>query len=521
MTFIELAILAAAAFGTYCFYKFIKLANFFKDKGIPYIKPIWPLGSDVRGLLMRDHPTESLTKIYYNLEPHKIGGYYVTVNPTIMVRDPEWVQKIYTTDFSHFVDRGIPTDPKNNPLEGHLFLLEGAKWRYMRAKLSPIFTSGKLKWMYGEMRKCVDAFITHLEKTVPFGEDIDMKEDASGFTIEVISSCAFGIESNSIGNPNSEFRVFSKKIFTPSKMLVFKTVLRMLSPALFTLLKMKSLQPGIEEFVMNIVKQSFDHRLTTGYTRNDFIQLLLQLREQGTVEVEEHEKDEEDHQETLLNNQLSHSIGKEVVELDDGLLGAQLFVFLIAGFETTSTTIYHLTYLLSQNEECQDKAREEINRILAKHGDFSYDMLRELTYLSNCIDETLRLFPPVPFMMRTCTKEYTFPDGTTIPKKTNIVIPVYSIQHDPKYFPEPEKFKPERFEHGIIKGSYSPFGEGPRVCIGKRFALVEIKLAMARLLTTFRFSPATAKKDEISFLPHSFLLSVKGGLPMKIAKLVQ
>ncbi|KAF6217135.1 hypothetical protein GE061_001488 [Apolygus lucorum] len=519
MAFVELATLAVAALVSYYCYKFIKLASFFTDRGLPYVKPIWPLGSDIRALLMREHPTTTLTKIYKELAPHKLGGYFVTVTPTIMVRDPEWIQKIFTTDFSYFADRGIPSDPKNSPLESHLFLLEGAKWRYIRAKLSPIFTSGKLKWMYGEMRKCADAFIENLEKTVPYGEDIDMKEDASGFTIQVIGSCAFGIETNSIGNPNSEFRLFSKKVFTASKELIAKTIFRVLFPNIFKLLKIRATPRAIDDFVMNLVTQSFNHRLTTGYTRNDFIQLLLQLREKGTVEVEEHEKDDEDRHEASLN-QLSQSIGKEVVEIDDELLGAQLFVFLVAGFETTASTIYHMSYLLSQNEKCQDKAREEVTKILAKHGDFTYDMLRELTYLSYCIDETLRLFPPIPFMLRTCTKEYTFPDGTTIPKKTNILIPVYSMQHDPKHFPEPEKFIPERFELGITKGSYAPFGEGPRVCIGKRFALVEIKLAMARLLTTFRFSPGTAKNDNISFLPHSFLLLVKGSLPMKITKLV-
>ncbi|KAF6203283.1 hypothetical protein GE061_003701 [Apolygus lucorum] len=516
-TLIELAVLAVSIVVAYVVYKFIKLSNFFDNLGLPYIKPIWPFGSDVKGLLMREHPASTLTKLYYQLEPHKMGGFYNAVKPTIMIRDPELVHRVYTTDFGHFVDRGVTTDPKRNPLEAHLFLLNGAKWRFMRAKLSPIFTSGKLKFMYAEMKKCVDTFIAHLEKTVPFGKDIDMKENSVGFTIEVISSCAFGIESKSIGNPNSEFVLYSKKLFTPSTVMMIKGVTRLIAPWLFNLLRLKQLPKETEDFVINIVKQSFHHRLTTGYSRNDFMQLLLQLKEKGSVEVEEHEKDEEDHQESRF--QMTDSAEKEVIELDDGLLGAQVFVFLVAGFETTSSTIYHLTYLLSQNQDCQDKAREEVNRLLAKHGDFTYDMLRELTYLSNCIDETLRLFPPVPFMFRVCTKEYTFPDGTTIPKGTAINIPVYSLHHDPKYFPEPEKFKPERFEQPITRGAYSPFGDGPRICIGKRFALVEIKLAMARLLHTFRFLPGSTKKDKIVFKPRSFLLAVEGGLPMKMEKI--
>ncbi|KAF6203169.1 hypothetical protein GE061_003586 [Apolygus lucorum] len=516
-SFNELVVLAASVFVAYVVYKFIKLSNFFNDLGMPYVKPIWPFGSEVRGLFMRDHITTSLANIYYKLEPHKMGGFYNAMRPAIMIRDPELVDRVYTTDFGHFVDRGAITDPKRHPLEGHLFLLKGAKWRFMRAKLSPIFTSGKLKFMYQEMRKCADSFIAHLEKTVPFGKDIDMKEDSVGFTIQVISSCAFGIESNSIGNPNSELVLYSKRIFSLSTLTIVKIVTRMIAPWLFDLLRLKQMPKEDEDFIINIVKQTLNHRLTTGYSRNDFMQLLLQLREKGSVEVEEHEKDEDDHQET--KHQMNHSIGKEVIEMDDGVLGAQAFVFLIAGFETTSSTIYHLTYLLSQNQDCQEKAREEVNRLLAKHGDYTYEMLRELTYLNYCIDETLRLFPPVPANFRVCTRECTFPDGTTIPKGTAVFIPVYSIHRDPKYFPEPEKFKPERFEQGITKGAYSPFGDGPRICIGKRFAQVEIKLAMAMLLKTFRFCPGSTEKGKITFKPRSFLLSVEGGLPMKMEKI--
>lgn len=79
------------------------------------------------------------------------------------------------------------------------------------------------------------------------------------------------------------------------------------------------------------------------------------------------------------------------------------------------------------------------------------------------------MFPPVPFNVRTCTKDYVFPDGTQVPKGTKLILPTYSLHYDPKYYKEPQKFMPERFSNGAapIKGTYAPFGDGPRICIGE------------------------------------------------------
>lgn len=173
---------------------------------------------------------------------------------------------------------------------------------------------------------------------------------------------------------------------------------------------------------MSLVTQSFEHRLKTGYVRNDFIQLLLQLREKGSVEFENHDNDEEDKQ--LMDTKLHTESHKEVygtyvkatyrssifnrivhkmtvinvcTEITDGVLAAQLFVFLVAGFETTSTTIYHLTYLLSLNQDAQDKAREEVRKALAKSGDYTYSMVKDLKYLSNCINGKISFHITSPY----------------------------------------------------------------------------------------------------------------------------
>ena len=81
----------------------------------------------------------------------------------------------------------------------------------------------------------------------------------------------------------------------------------------------------------------------------------------------------------------------------------------------------------------------------------------------------MRLYPVIPLIIREGTKDYTLSDGTFIEKGTSIIVPIFTSHRDPQYFPEPLKFNPDRFEDAPIRGSYLPFGEGPRICIGKQF----------------------------------------------------
>lgn len=130
-------------------------------------------------------------------------------------------------------------------------------------------------------------------------------------------------------------------------------------------------------------------------------------------------------------------------------------------------------YELALNPDVQDKLAEEIRKYTSENGDkLTYDLLQEMKYLDMVVSETLRKYPPVGNLFRQCTKPYTIP-GTNvlIEAETRVFIPIYAIHRDPKYYPNPEKFDPERFtpeekakRHPMI---YMPFGEGPRNCIGK------------------------------------------------------
>jgi cytochrome P450 family 6 len=176
----------------------------------------------------------------------------------------------------------------------------------------------------------------------------------------------------------------------------------------------------------------------------------------------------------LKNNKLAEDEGYKhdgnTLSIDE--IAAQCFVFFIAGFETSSTTMTFAMYELSKHQELQDKVRDEVNTVLAKHeGKITYEAIQEMKYMDQVINETLRKYPPLPLITRMCVRDYKIPgEDLIIEKDTTIIISVLGIHHDKEYYPDPEKFDPERFteenKNSRHHFAHIPFGEGPRVCIG-------------------------------------------------------
>jgi len=145
--------------------------------------------------------------------------------------------------------------------------------------------------------------------------------------------------------------------------------------------------------------------------------------------------------------------------------------------------------------------------------------------MDQVVHETLRKYPPVPFLSRVCTKEYKIPDTEIMLEKGMVVyIPVLGLHRDPDYYPEPDKFDPERFSDKNKKErvpfTYLPFGEGPRICIGLRFGLMQIKIALTVLLAQYKFSLNSKTKIPIEFEPRSFALVPKGEIYLDIEKIL-
>ncbi|XP_057660426.1 probable cytochrome P450 6a20 [Diorhabda carinulata] len=489
--------------------------NYWKRKGLYQIEPELVYGNIKEFVQQRLAFADQFTKLYNQLKSKglKHGGIYLTLKPTYMPIDLDIIKNILQRDFPYMMNHGHYTNEEADPLTGHLFALENEKWRKMRTKLTPTFTSGKMKMMFPTMIACTKDLVEVLEDNARIQDPVNVKEVASGFTIDVIGSVAFGIDCCSLKNPDSEFRKFGKKIFMVSPMRRIKHIISTAVPR-WVLLKLgyKQTEQEIEDFFMSVVGDTVKYREENNIYRKDFMHLLLQLKNRGRVTDDE----------IIFNKEDEKNDAGHFITLNE--LVAQCFVFFLAGFETSATTITFVLLEIALAQEVQDKLRDEIRSIWEKHHQITYEAVMEMHYLEMVIQETLRKHPPVPSVPRVSTKEYAVP-GTDIilATGTKVHIPVHAIQNDPEYYPEPDKFIPERFtEENKSKRhplSFLPFGEGPRLCIGARFGMLQIKVAVASIINTFKVTINDKTKLPIRYTTSTFVPTVEGDVWLDFHKL--
>lgn len=221
---------------------------------------------------------------------------------------------------------------------------------------------------------------------------------------------------------------------------------------------MSSIDATTKDFFSSIVRGTIEQRETQNVRRNDFMQLMIELRNTGKISDNENTLNP-----TVINN------AKKELSIEE--IAGNTFLFFIAGTETTAQTASYCIYELALQLELMEKVQNEIDETLTKHnGQITYDSIQEMEYLEMCIKETLRKYPGLPMLNRQCTKDYPIPDTNfTIKKGTNILISIMGLHYDSKYFEHPYDFVPERFRKGVEtfnKDAYIPFGDGPKQCIG-------------------------------------------------------
>lgn len=478
--------------------------SYWADRNVPHESGRFPMGS-LNGMGSKHHLVHITDRIYHKFKgTGSVAGFYVTLSPTLLVTDLELVKQILVKDFNSFRDRGMYYNEKEDPLSAHLFSIEGEQWRFMRNKLSPTFTSGKIKYMFLTMQEIGDEFVSCFDKYVEGGEPVDMKAMAQRFTCDVIGSCAFGLNCNSLKNEGSELLAMGDKVFKMSQLQMLKAFFVMSYRDLSLKLGLRQLPVEVTDYFMNVIQGTVNHREKNNVVRPDFLQLLMQLKNKGTIE--DHEDDSADK-----------------ITMDQA--AAQAFLFFFAGFETSSTALSFAIFELAHNPDIQEKTRAEVQRVLAAHGGhLTYDALKEMTYLEQVVNESLRMYPPVGNIIRIATQPYQLSNpNLVIEKGTMVMIPAYSIHHDPDIYPNPSQFDPDRFTSEAIQARHAytflPFGEGPRNCIGMRFALLEVKFGIAQLLSRLSFSLNSRVKLPLELDPKAFIMEIKGGLWLDVKKI--
>lgn len=356
----------ALPLGAFAWFK--KRFRFWSDRGVEFIEPELPFGNfKTLGKVEHIAPITKRHYEYFKTKGVPYGGVFMLSSPLLYILDVKLIKTLLVKDFGYFPNRGVYFNERDDPLSAHMFAIEGQKWKTLRNKLSPTFTSGRIKMTFPLVVEVCKQFCDHLEEVVQGVNEVEMHDLLSRYTIDVIGTCAFGIECNSFRDPDNEFRRYGKIAFDklPHSPLVVYLMKAFRKYA--NALGMKMLHEDVSSFFSNVVRDTIDYREKNNVVRNDFMDLLLKLKNTGRLE----------------------EAGEEIGKLSFDEIAAQAFIFFNAGFDTSSTAMTYTLYELAMNREAQEKARKCVLDIFAANGgQLTYESVANMGYLDQCISGT-------------------------------------------------------------------------------------------------------------------------------------
>ncbi|XP_071052571.1 uncharacterized protein [Onthophagus taurus] len=412
--------------------------------------------------------------------------------PAIITSDLRMLEYLLGT--TQILDKAIMYIYLNKWLGNGLLTSKTDQWKKMRKIITPAFHFQILEHYIETFHSASSVLIENLNKHVKKG-GFDVYPYITLCTLDIICESAMGTKVNAQTNSESSYvkavremcRIVIDRTLNPMKAFEFiyvftkdyrkeKNALKILHGYTDTLIKSKK-----QELLANMGCNKND--LGSNRKRLAFLDLLL----------------------------LSQIDGKP---LTDEEIRQEVDTFMFAGHDTTASGISFILYCLSQHPHVQEKVFEEIQEIF-KNDQTKQPGLKELNqmrYLEMVIKETLRLFPPVPFIGRCPSisdKKYY---GGELPQYSQLVLFTYGVHRDPNIYEEPEKFDPERFSPDQLTKrhaySYLAFSAGPRNCIGQKFAMLEMKSTVSHILRKFLIKPV--QDFEPKLLPVTVLKSLNG-----------
>lgn len=377
----------------------------------------------------------------------------VPLNKVAIVSKPEFARYILLDNNKNYT-KSLAYDLLKLLLGNGLLTSEGDFWKKQRRLIQPAFHKQKLEELTGMMITCAEKCAQKFEHYAASGEAFNLLPEMTALTLEVISKAIFsaGVDGKAdmVGKQISLLNEYMmQKLKRPIR---FPAVI----PTPFNVKERKAMK-----ILETVVEEIIDRRRKEGVSRDDLLSMLMDARDEDTGE-----------------------------SMDNKQLRDELMTIFIAGNETSSNALTWTIYLLSQNQEQQEKMIQEIDEKLDSGLVLNFNTVNGFHYVRQVIEESMRMFPPVWGVGRRAIEDDEI-GGYRIEKQTNVLIPLIYLHRSPKYWEEPDKFRPERFapekRNSIDRYVYFPFGGGPRMCIGNNFAMLEMQLILITLYRRFRF----------------------------------
>lgn len=469
----------------YCF-KVIHSYSFFKSRGIKTPKYKYFFGNFDRikqvgfSNAVREW-TEELGKTY---------GYYEGHFPILITSDLDIIQEVFFNQVGNFTARKQPPFVyDDNAPDLILVAATRNRWKRLRTIINPTFTPSKLKQLTEMVNMCSERLTLFIESNLE--KEINLNEKFNNFAMDVVWNTAFGMDIDCQNNKTNKYIIKSQAFFTSVNKLnplillaiyfhdlkrYFLPLIRFLSSAV------SKVNPNLSNpffWILDNLKEIVEYRIENKTKRKDYIQLLLE----SVSEQVDSEKDLRDYDSSNVD------VDKKMTKQE---LAVNLAIFLFAGTETISITLANCMYVLAKYPDELKKLQREIDEefdFTKNSDDEVYENANKLEYLDMFIKEVLRMYPVGNAVLnRRCTNA-TEVKGIKIPEGMVIGVDVMSLHFDQEHWGsiDTNQFDPLRFTAGSNRSKlvYMPFGLGSRNCIGMRFALLEIKLTLIKLLKNY------------------------------------
>ncbi|KAH8285290.1 hypothetical protein KR054_007376 [Drosophila jambulina] len=419
-------------------------------------------------------PTEILNRFFGWWHEYDKGNfrYWIGYYSNIMVTSPKYMEFILSSQT--LISKSDVYDLTHPWLGLGLLNSTGSKWHKHRKMITPAFHFNILQDFHEVMNENSSKFIEHLRGLATGDNIFDFQDETHYLTLDVICDTAMGVSINAMENRSSAVVQAFKDITYNIKMRAFSPWKR--NDLLY---RMASEYPKYCKTLKTL--QDFT---------NDIIEKRIEARNSG-VEPSSQGDEFSRKKMAFLDTLLSSTVDGRPLTSQE--LYEEVSTFMFEGHDTTTSGVGFAVYLLSRHPKEQQKLFEEQLEVMGDSGlgrDATYQEISQMKYLDLFIKEAQRLYPSVPFIGRFTEKDYVI-DGDLVPKGTTLNLGLLMLGYNDRVFKDPHRFQPERFEEqkpGPFE--YVPFSAGPRNCIGQKFALLEIKTVVSKIVRNFHVLPA-------------------------------
>ncbi|XP_034826775.1 cytochrome P450 6B1-like [Maniola hyperantus] len=434
-----------------------KFFSYWYIREIPNKTPVPFFGTDYHRILGLRNTTEEINKLYNENAKEKYVGCIKSRIPDLIIKDPDSVQKVLSTDFSNFHCRGYGLARSRDVcLRNNLFYAEGEKWTLLRIKFELLLNTMDDK-IEDSLHDCLSGT----------NGDANVQQLLSGILDVVFKDLLID---NNLDDPF----VIKKLRETMQRRTLFdklKSYLKDIFPSIYVMLGLNILPEQYFSKYARVIKES---------------KLMKDIEKTDSISQED------------IHNDKPYKKGSDLETAY-----SYLALFIGQGYIPCHYVLTALLFELAKNPDVQQKARNCLQNSEENH------------YLDMTLKEALRLYPAYSIITRKCVKTYTFPGKTLhLDKGVTISVPVEAIQRDEKYYENANEFNPDRFSNkdDDTKLSYLPFGAGPRKCVGEQLALRIIRTVAASILKKYQIGKCDVTPKTLKLTDHDFLRVVDNDL---------